>query len=266
VLALAAVPVHAAEEGGSNPEKAIKQYSKAVESNPDVFENWYNLGLAYIQLERFAEAVAPAVKAAELKPDNPRARFRAGEALAGSGKAEEALPHFKAAAELDPTLTVAHVRLGQAYIDAKKYQEGIDALKAALKTQPAETSPIYNSLGQAYLELKDTASATKWFEKTAEAAPNDPVTYFNLGVLYSRLAEGDASFYAKSGASYAKASDLDPKDAKTAYLAAEAYVFGGANAEAAKYLDRFFALDPKGEKVGPDLFQLAKELKAEVGK
>merc|ERR1719461_1455570 len=74
-------------------EKAIEQYSLAIEIDPKNERLYSNRAAAYISLENWQAAIADAETAIELNPDFAKAFTRLGTALKGAGlwkKAEEA--------------------------------------------------------------------------------------------------------------------------------------------------------------------------------
>lgn len=260
------VAAAASSQDKGNPEKLVKKYLDAVKVAPDDADNWYNLALAYKQLKKWTECGEAAQKLVALKPDDAAARFIAGEAMQETGKTAEAVAQFEQAVKIDPALAQGHVKLGDAYYAAGRYDDSVSAYKAAIKADANLGPSLYDDMGAAYLKKGDVESATRWLGKTVEASPNDPAVHYNLGVTYRKLAEENDSFYAKAADSFAKSADLDPKDAKTALLAAEAAFMADRKDQARLYLDRYFKIDPDGRKTGAQMHDLAKAYRDELGK
>ena len=53
-----------------NLEEAEKHFRKATELNPKYFEAWHSLGMAYMKLQKYPEAIEAGKKAVELNPND----------------------------------------------------------------------------------------------------------------------------------------------------------------------------------------------------
>jgi tetratricopeptide (TPR) repeat protein len=106
---------------------------------------------------------------------------------------EEAINHFKQAVELDPTLTNARVYLATAY--AMQYVPGadtednlrmansaIDEYKKVLESDPKNINSV-KGIAYLYLQMKKFEDAKVWYKKASEIDPNDPETYYSVGVI-----------------------------------------------------------------------------------
>ena len=51
-------------------EQALKDYTRAMELDPDFAEVYYNRGVSYYELGRYAEAIADFTRAIELNPQD----------------------------------------------------------------------------------------------------------------------------------------------------------------------------------------------------
>lgn len=255
-------------DDSANPEKAAKRFEKAVEKAPNDSDNHYNLGVAYLKLERWADAEASLRRAVELDGESPRNQAAFGNALAKNSKPAEAVAAYEKAIALDSSRLDVQANLGQAYFDAGKYDEAIKTYKAALVNKPADPSSFYNNIGYAYLKKGDMTQAIRWFEKNVEAAPDSATAYYNLGQIYRKMAVdgGDAGLWKKSAESLVKAAELNPKNALGLFLAGEALIMSDQNQQGAAYLDRYIAADPGGKKTSKQVFDLAMGYKADLAK
>lgn len=106
---------------------------------------------------------------------------------------EQAIEHFKDAVRLDDKLKVAKLYLATAY--AQQYvpdapgpenQRNADMAIAEYKSVLEEDPKNLNSLkGIAYLymNMKKFDDAREYYKKAIEADPNDPETYYSVGVI-----------------------------------------------------------------------------------
>lgn len=141
-----------------------------------------------------------------------------------SARYEEAIEHFKNAVELDPSLTNARLYLATAY--AQQYipgadapdnnrfaEQAIDEFKKVLDSNPPKEQKVHSLKGIAslYYNMKKMDQAREYYSKVAELDPNDPETYYSLGVIdWMETYPGRMEARAKLGL---KPTD-EPKDKK----------------------------------------------------
>ena len=104
-------------------EKAIENYDKAIELNPNYEEAWYNKGVRLGKLERHEEAIECHDKAIELKPNDEEAWYGKGFELGESERHEEAIECYDKAIELNPNYEEAW------------YSKGVDLEKLGRKDE-----------------------------------------------------------------------------------------------------------------------------------
>lgn len=109
---------------------------------------------------------------------------------------EEAIEHFKNAVSFDPQLSVARLYLATAY--AQQYipgadtpennkfaEQAIDEFKKVLDQNPPRESRVASQKGIAslYFNMKKMDDAKQWHQKVIQEDPNDPETYYSIGVI-----------------------------------------------------------------------------------
>jgi tetratricopeptide (TPR) repeat protein len=95
--------------------KAVENYQKAIESQPEDATLHNNLGHLYAELGKIPEATAEFKKAAELDPGQAsRYYYNYGAVMYNQGKMDEAAEAFKKATEIDPKYADAYFLEGQA--------------------------------------------------------------------------------------------------------------------------------------------------------
>ncbi|MDZ4814772.1 MAG: tetratricopeptide repeat protein [Verrucomicrobiota bacterium] len=50
--------------------RAAELFEKCVEQDPSFFDGWHALGMTYMKLDKFPEAIAAGIKATELSPND----------------------------------------------------------------------------------------------------------------------------------------------------------------------------------------------------
>jgi tetratricopeptide (TPR) repeat protein len=114
-----------------------------------------------------------------------------------NAKYEEAIEHFKNAVSLDPSLLTARLYLGTAYM--QQFVPGVDspendryAASAVdeFKSVLAESSTnrenrlhALKSIASLYYNKKEFDKAIDFYRQAAQLDPNDPETYYMLGVI-----------------------------------------------------------------------------------
>ena len=85
-------------------DKAMSEFTKAIELDPNFALAYGNRGWVYIKLGQYEQAVADCTKAIELDPDLALAYNSRGWAYIELGEYEQALADYNRAIELDPSL------------------------------------------------------------------------------------------------------------------------------------------------------------------
>jgi len=119
-------------------DAAIAEYTKVVESKPDLFEAQFDLANTLAEAHRYDEALARYTRAAELNPDDPTTQYEMGAILFNQGKYAQARPYMERAIALDPDHAPAYYALGyiHLYSDEKDFQEAKRLLSRYLELEP----------------------------------------------------------------------------------------------------------------------------------
>jgi tetratricopeptide (TPR) repeat protein len=109
---------------------------------------------------------------------------------------EEAIDHFQKAVAFDPKLINAQLYLATAYAqqyipgadapDNNRYAEqAIEEFKKVLASNPPKEQKIHSLKGIAslYYNMKKMDQARDYYQQIAQLDPNDPETYYSLGVI-----------------------------------------------------------------------------------
>jgi cytochrome c-type biogenesis protein CcmH len=121
-------------------DQAIAQLEEEVRRDPDNDEKWFLLGMAYRDLERFADAARAFRRAKELVPQNANYYTYLGEALVlqgGRSPPPEAEALFRRALELEPGNAAGRFYLATLRDARGEHRQAIDELLALLREAPA---------------------------------------------------------------------------------------------------------------------------------
>jgi tetratricopeptide (TPR) repeat protein len=122
-----------------------------------------------------------------------RAELNKGVQAFKANHPEQAVDHFQTATKLDPTLLNARIYLATAY--ATQYtpgadtpennqlgQQAIDEYKAVLEQDPKNVNSL-KGIAALYFNMKKLDEAKQYHHKVTELDPNDPETYYSIGVI-----------------------------------------------------------------------------------
>lgn len=199
--------------------KALPNFERAVELDPNYAEAWYQAGFCYGVVGRHAEALKASKQAARLRPewpetyvnigasnyalgnykdaadayrqalkrddDNSETQYAYGLTLNKLGKTDEEILAYRRAIAIKPDHANALERLGQAYFKQKKYGEAVRTYDQLQIYKPE--AKTFNALGESYFELgKFDESLTAFNSAVAYDADFDQARY-NLGKTYLKL-------------------------------------------------------------------------------
>lgn len=152
--------------------EAAEHIEKAVLLNPRLNEAHVNLGVAYLELQKWDMAIPHfnAVLGDILYRTPEDARYNLGSAYYGKGDYERAADSFKKAVEINPQYAMAYHNLGQSYDKMNRLDEAVEAYGKAISIEPFYVNAYYN-LGLVLIRKKDKAEALKAFEKVVSLAP-----------------------------------------------------------------------------------------------
>jgi tetratricopeptide (TPR) repeat protein len=241
-------------------KKAIDEFKKVTELEPDLAAAYVNLGAAYLQDHDYKDAIPPLKKSLEMKPNLVGAQQMLGYVLLQQGYAAEAIPHLESA-HADDLLGIAEMRVG-------KLPEAIEHLNAALAKKPNDPELLYylgrasgllskeamdtlesaypaaarshQALGEGYAALRQVPESEKEYLEAIRVDPNALGIHLALGQLYATASE-----WAKAEQQFRAEAEMQPGDAEAAYDLGNALLQQGKVADAVEELQRSDHLRPK---------------------
>src|SRR5215470_1750084 len=156
-----------------------------------------------------------------------------GVAYMNQARIAEAVQTFRRAQAQDPSLFAARLNEGIALLNSQQVAEARDVLLDATRRQPQSARAWYN-LGLAYRTLAQNAQAVEAFEQVARIDPGDADTLYFLGQLHLQ-----AQRYDQAIAAFEKCLALDSLHLSAEFGLARAYQLSGNDAMAAQHLARF---------------------------
>ncbi|MDA8014944.1 MAG: tetratricopeptide repeat protein [Gammaproteobacteria bacterium] len=123
-------------------DRAVNDYTKALELNPKLFLAYTNRGDAYSNKRDYDRAIADHNKALEIQPDYAPAYLNRGNAYCGKTDLDRAIADYTKALEIDSSIPLAHSHRGHAYYDKGEYDQAIADYDTALKLNPNDERTI----------------------------------------------------------------------------------------------------------------------------
>jgi tetratricopeptide (TPR) repeat protein len=183
------------------PEKAVADFSRAIELGEDRPSVWEQRGTAYMGLEEWKKARADLTQALHREPGRPGVHFKRGKVSAERGQWQRAVDDFSGAIERGEKEAEIWVRRGTAYMELKEWEKAAADFTEAIRRQP-DTLEVYSQRGKAYTELQDWQKAAADLTHVLERKEDLDLRQ-QRGWAYEWLAEWD-----KAEADYTRATDL----------------------------------------------------------
>ena len=209
-------------------------WADAVAKGPLMTRPHINLGKAYLDEERYQEAIDESRRALTISPTLSRAHYNIGTAYLHLRKRESAIASYERALEITPRLMEAHNNLGNAYKQLGQYSDAIESFRRALEI--VDNSAVYHNIGSTFLSAGRNDSAATYFRVAIERNPDSRVSYAGL-----------AKALIKDGRLHGaiEALEQSDSDARIRVALGEVWVEEGVPQEALKAFRRAAELDPE---------------------
>ncbi|HYM75971.1 MAG TPA: tetratricopeptide repeat protein [Candidatus Dormibacteraeota bacterium] len=159
-------------------DKAITQYQRILEQNPQKHGIHYRMGRVFLSKTPPDAENARKEFEQELKidPSSAASEFLLGETSRQAGQWEDAIRHFGRAAKLDEGFVEAYLALGISMNAAGKFADAVAPLENYVKMQPDDPAGHYQ-LATAYARTgrkQDAQQQMALQQETAAKAPRTP--------------------------------------------------------------------------------------------
>ena len=169
---------------------AIKWLEKAVEAEPKNKEAWYFLGRAYYTKSRVPEARKAFLTVLGLDPRDAKAENNLGLILESEALPDAAMEAYRKAIQWQEQSVrpseQPYLNLGSLLMEQSRVGDAIPLLQKAVELAP-EDAICRLKLGTAYLRLGKLTDAQRDLEKAVQLAPDDPAAHYQLGKLYKEM-------------------------------------------------------------------------------
>lgn len=205
----------------SKASESLEIYTKAAALKTPTGEDLKIVGLDYVLLNDYANAIQWLAKAVELDPKNKDAWYYLGRAYYSRSLLPESRKAFLAVLDLDPRDARAENNLGLILESEAKPNEALEAYRKAIEWQAGSahsSEQPYLNFGNLLLELDRAGEAVAPLEKAVELAANNASCHLKLGTAYlrtNRLLEAQRELE--------NAERLEPENAAVHYQLARYY-------------------------------------------
>lgn len=157
-------------------ELAEAKYLKALDIKPDFSEARNNLGVNYLEMKRWDDAIAQfkVVQEDLFYPGQDSAAINMGLALLGKGDYQQALTVLRGAVSKNPSDPRGRLNLGRVYFALDKTELAIEQYRKALALNGSYANAHYY-LGLALMKQKESRPAVSAFKEVIRIAPDSEI-------------------------------------------------------------------------------------------
>lgn len=172
---------------------AIKDFKEALHRDPTLFGAWQDLGVAYLNLKRWSEAVDTFAELSRLRPDAGDAAYLYALSLFNVGRVAEAEREARRALRLNPGAVEAHTLIGVILASrGTANSEARESLSQAVALNPNSFDARFY-LGRVLYALKDYAGAAQELRAAVNLNPRHQEARFFLGTALEDAGQPEAA-------------------------------------------------------------------------
>ncbi len=220
-------------------DRAIQDYDKAIELNPQNADAFNNRGVVYRNKGDKDRAIQDYDKAIELNPQHAEVFYNRGVTYSDKGDKDRAIQDYDKAIELNPQHAEAFNNRGVAYSDKGDKDRAIQDYAKAIELNP-QNAKAFNNCGNAYRGKGDPDRAIQDYDKAIELNQQDVGAFNNRGLAYSDKGDKDRAIQ-----DYDKAIELNPQHAIALNNRGNAYRDKGDPDRAIQDYDKAIELKPQ---------------------
>jgi tetratricopeptide (TPR) repeat protein len=174
----------------NRPKESLEIYTRAAARQKPSGEDLKIVGLNYVLLNDYADAIKWLEKAVAFEPQNSDVWYYLGRAYYSQTRVPDAKNAFLTVLKLEPFHSKAENNLGLIFESEAKPDEALGAYRNAINWQQRSPKPSeqpYLNLGSLLLEQGNASDALPPLEKAVQIAPNDASCHLKLGSARLRL-------------------------------------------------------------------------------
>jgi tetratricopeptide (TPR) repeat protein len=197
---------------------AAEAFAKAAATDPSNASHRFNQGVALAKSGLSTEAAAAFRAALLVDGRDPAAWFGLGGVLYADARRDDALEAYKKGLEFDSRATGPLFTIGYIHLERGEIDEAMTRFHDVIRINPQgeDAKRAHVNLGLCHESRGDLEAAAREYEA---GAPNDPRTFYNLGLVRRKMNDP-----ARAVEAFQRASDLNPKESRYAAALGDAYM------------------------------------------
>ncbi len=165
-------------------EKAIKNYSRAIELAPHFTQALNNRSAIYMITGQYQKAKPDIQKFIKIHPDaDPSKYLNLGQIYREEGDYEKALEHYRIAVDMNPEMFNAWYNIAYILITTGKHQEALNPVNQALELKPGN-SQTYLARGMVHVGLKQYKKALADFNQALSLDSSNLEAHINKAWIH----------------------------------------------------------------------------------
>ncbi|HYM79117.1 MAG TPA: tetratricopeptide repeat protein [Candidatus Dormibacteraeota bacterium] len=176
----------------NRPAESLATYTQAAALTPPTGDDLKIVGLDYVLLDDYPDAIKWLEKATEFDARNTDAWYYLGRACYANGRLGEARKAFERLLDLAPHDVRAENNLGLILETEGQPAAAIEAYRRAIKWQEQnlyQSAQPYVNLGNLLMEQGRAQEALTPLQRAIELAPDDAYCHVKLGVYYRKAGQ-----------------------------------------------------------------------------
>lgn len=174
--------------GKKEYDKAIEDYSKAIELKPDFLSAIYNRGSSWDEKGNYDKAIEDFTRVIELKPDHHSAYNNRGISWKRKGNFEKAIEDYTTAIGLKPDYANAFYNRANSWRASGNYDKSIEDYTRAIELQPNDAG-IFNNRGISWKSKGNSDKALEDYNKAIDLKPDYANAFYNREIIWENKGE-----------------------------------------------------------------------------
>jgi len=150
----------------------------------NISDSYLYRGLAYEAKEQFDKAIADFSKAIEINPNSEKAYDSRGNMYLLKGQADQAIADYSKVIALNPKNSEAYINRARGFQSERQFDQAIADYSKIVELNPKNSKAFFYR-GLAYASQAKLDLAIVDFKMTVELNPKESSAYYNLACIYS---------------------------------------------------------------------------------
>ncbi|MEP6952202.1 MAG: tetratricopeptide repeat protein [Ginsengibacter sp.] len=197
------------------------------------------MGMSYYELEDYAKAVNFLQKAIAKNDKDGESAYTLGRTYLELENEKSAIPQFQTAVALEPSRNTWMYELGLIYYNQDDYKSALKYFTMAGNAGYTKTNDFNENVGFSQIYTGDVPAGMKALAEIMQKKPNNTELLNNIAqAMYDTKHYDDAISY------YEKLLTINPKDARSLFMAGMTFQKKGDKEKGQKICDKAIEMDP----------------------